>query len=170
MAVRVTFQPTADDYHQGYLAWRALPAWRRWLVRLAYVVLAMAILLIVLGLFLDHKAATVQNAVVGIFCTTLCLVFLWQGPRFSSGRQFRKTPSAQSPVTLNVSDAGLETHSIHGASKVSWSTYVAWTEAKSVFVILPQPRIYIPIPKRAFTEEQINEFREILRRNIVPKK
>jgi hypothetical protein len=37
---------------------------------------------------------------------------------------------------------------------------------KSVFVIMPQPRLYIAIPKRAFSEEQISEFRELLRRNV----
>jgi hypothetical protein len=46
---------------------------------------------------------------------------------------------------------------------------MAWGEDKAVFVILPQPRIYVPIPKRAFTAEQQNEFRELLRRNIKPK-
>jgi hypothetical protein len=170
MAVHVNFQATVDDYFQGYLAWRALPAWRRWLVRFAYVGLAMFTLLFVAVLFLDHRPSTIQNSIVGTLCTVLGLVFLWQGPRFSSSRQFRNTPSAQSPVTLDISEAGMETQSVHGASKASWSTYVAWAEAKSLFVILPQPRIYIPIPKRAFSEEQIVEFREILRRNIVRKK
>jgi hypothetical protein len=33
-------------------------------------------------------------------------------------------------------------------------------------VILPQARIYMTIPKRAFSEEQVGEFRDMLRRNI----
>lgn len=57
----------------------------------------------------------------------------------------------------------------HYDSQVKWSTYIGWSEGKSVFVLLPQPRIYIPIPKRAFSEQQLAEFREILRRNIAAK-
>lgn len=69
-------------------------------------------------------------------------------------------------MTVEASDEGLVVQTAHGNSKVSWSAYVAWAEGKSVFVILPQPRIYIPIPKRAFSNEQLDQFREILRRNI----
>jgi len=73
-------------------------------------------------------------------------------------------------MTIEPSDAGLHIQSAHADSKVAWSAYVAWGENKTVFVILPQPRIYVPIPKRAFSAEQLSEFREILRRNILPKK
>jgi len=71
-------------------------------------------------------------------------------------------------MTIEATGAGLEIHSVHADSKVAWSAYMAWGENKTVFVILPQPRIYVPIPKRAFTPEQLNEFRELLRRNIKP--
>ncbi len=75
---------------------------------------------------------------------------------------------AESPITLDSSETGLQFHSAHADSKVSWSAYVGWGESKSVFVIMPQPRIYIVIPKRAFSEGQVGEFRELLRRNIKP--
>jgi hypothetical protein len=69
-------------------------------------------------------------------------------------------------MTIEASDAGLRVHSVHADSQVAWSTYVTWGENKQVFVVLPQPRISLPIPKRAFTAEQLVEFREMLRRNI----
>ncbi len=31
---------------------------------------------------------------------------------------------------------------------------------------MPQPRLYFPIPKQAFNEEQLAEFRDILKHNI----
>jgi hypothetical protein len=73
---------------------------------------------------------------------------------------------AQSPITLDASEQGLEFHNPHAESKVAWSAYIGWGEAKSVFILMPQPRMYITIPKRALDEEQLAEFREILRRNI----
>jgi hypothetical protein len=94
--------------------------------------------------------------------------FMLAGPSLSARRQFRYTPTAHRPMTIGASDAGLEIHSAHADSKVAWSAYMAWGEYKKVFIILPQPRIYVPIPKRAFTAEQEREFRELLRRNIMP--
>jgi hypothetical protein len=76
---------------------------------------------------------------------------------------------AQSPITLDVLEDGLKFHSPHADSRLAWSAYVAWGEAKSVFIIMPQPRVYVTIPKRAFTGEQLTEFREMLQRSIVTK-
>ena len=96
----------------------------------------------------------------------LWLVLIWIGPRLQAWMQFRRMPSAQDPMTMTVADSGMHIQSPHYNSQVNWSTYIGWAEEESVFVILPQPRIYVPIPKRAFTAEQVNEFREILQRNV----
>lgn len=167
--MRVTFQLTPEDYYQGLLAWRSLRAWQRWVLRFSYVVVGTAFLGSLLVLVFDQKSPANHIFVFGTVFGPLWFGYMLFAPRFSSRRQFRNSPSAQSPVTLDISDAALEIHSAHGDSKVAWSAYIAWAERKSVFVILPQPRIYVPIPKRAFTEEQITEFRELLRRNIVAK-
>lgn len=73
---------------------------------------------------------------------------------------------AQSQIALEVSDQGFDFHNAHADSRVAWSAYIAWGEVKSVFIVMPQPRAYIAIPKRALTDEQLTEFREMLRRNI----
>jgi hypothetical protein len=106
------------------------------------------------------------SALPGIVFSVVALVFIWYGPSLSGRRQFRNTPSAHDPVTIEASDSGLQIHSVHADSQVAWSAYMAWGEYKSVFVILPQPRIFVPIPKRAFTSEQLAEFRELLSRSI----
>jgi YcxB-like protein len=164
--MRITFQLTAEDYYQGLLAWRNLKAWRRWLLRCAYFLMSLTIPAGVLLAFVrpDHHTIKISTAILGF--AALWFTYMCAAPRFSGWRQFRGSPSAQSPMTLEASDAGLAVHTAYGDSKVSWSAYTAWAEAKSLFVILPQPRIYVPIPKRAFSSEELVEFREILRRNI----
>jgi YcxB-like protein len=77
-------------------------------------------------------------------------------------------PSAQDPITLTVSESGLRVQSRHADSQIAWSAFIGWREEKSVFVVFTQPRLYVPIPKRAFTDEQQAEFRGTLRRNILP--
>jgi hypothetical protein len=164
--VQVTFQLTAEDYRQGLLAWRNLRTWRRWSIRASAIFLGLILLISIAQLFV--ASASFVSALPGLVFSVGALILIWATPSLSARRQFRNTPSAHDPMSIEASDAGLEIHSVHADSKVAWSTYMAWGEGKAVFVILPQPRIYVPIPKRAFTVEQLNEFRELLRRNIKP--
>jgi len=96
------------------------------------------------------------------------LALILGNPWLAARMQFRRMPSAQGLMTVAISESGLHIRTQHGDSQVAWSAYIGWGEEKSVFVILPQPRIYVPIPKRAFTAEQLAEFRETLRRNVLP--
>jgi hypothetical protein len=127
---------------------------------------AAVFLICLLTLVLDRGRAMTSTALPGIVVCAVWGAAIWAGPRFSSRRQFKNNPTAQSTIIMNASEEGLEVQTVHATSKVAWSAYVAWGESKSVFVIMPQPRIYLPIPKRAFREEQVGEFREMLRRNI----
>lgn len=164
--MQVTYQLTADDFYHGYVAWRDRRKWRRWLRRTAYFVVAAVILLSLLTFALDRTTSTIPTALGGVSFGAIWFALMLLAPKFFSRRQFRNSPTAQSPITLDVSERGLEFHNIHSESKAAWSAYVAWGEAKSVFIIMPQPRLYITIPKRAFNEGQLVEYREILKRNI----
>ena len=54
--------------------------------------------------------------------------FMLGAPWLSARRQFRNTPTAHSPFTIEASDAGLQIQSAHADSKVAWSAYVGWGE------------------------------------------
>ena len=164
--MQVTYQLTQEDFYQGCLAWRSRRKWQLWMLRIAYVIVGIAFLTSLLTLLLDRSSMTAPTALAGLAFCVVWFAYVLLTPRFSSRRQFRSMPSVQSPITLDITEAGLEIHTIHAESKVSWAAYVGWVERKTVFVILPQPRIYVPIPKRAFNEEQIEEFRELLRRTV----
>jgi len=116
--------------------------------------------------FVQRDFATSKISVAILAFVALWFAFVRITPKMSSRRQFQSNPSAQSPMTIEVSDLGFALNSSYADSKLSWSAFVAWAEGKLVFALLPQPRIYFPIPKRAFTTEQLDEFREILRRNV----
>jgi hypothetical protein len=164
--VQISYQLTPDDFYHGCLAWRSRHRWQQWLRWFAYFIVATASLTSLLVLLVARSSETVPIALFGIVFGGGWFAYMLLAPRFYSRRQFRNNPLAQSPITLDVSEQGFEFHNAHADSKVAWSAYVAWGEAKSVFVIMPQPRAYIAIPKRAFTEEQLTEFREMLRRNV----
>jgi hypothetical protein len=164
--MEVTFQLTQEDYRHGLRAWQVRSAWRRWNYRLSLIFM---IALLVVGLILAIWNATFYEKSMSWFLIALPVVWLfgvWVSPRIQARIQFRRMPSAHSLTTLAISDAGMHMHSDHYDSQIKWPTYIGWSEGKSVFVLFPQPRIYVPIPKRAFSDEQVNEFREILRRNV----
>jgi hypothetical protein len=164
--VQVTYQLTANDFHQGCVAWRNRRKWQQWLRWVAYFIVASGSITSLTTLLVARNSETTPIASFGIVFGLGWFAYMLLAPRFYSRRQFRNNPTAQSPIILDVSDQGLEFHNAHADSRVAWSAYVAWGEAKSVFVIMPQPRMYITIPKRAFREEQVREFREMLRRNV----
>jgi hypothetical protein len=165
--MEISYQLTEDDYRHGQVAWRMRSAWRRWNYRLGFVV--MIPLLVGSAILLVWNPALRAISWFGLGLAILWLVCVLVSPWLQARIQFRRMPSAQSPMAIVVSDSGMQVQSQHCDSRVAWSTYIGWAEEESVFVLFPQPRIYVPIPKRAFAAEQLNEFREILRRNVVTK-
>jgi hypothetical protein len=166
--MEITYQLIEDDYRHGLLAWQTRSALRRWSYRSNFVVMAAIFVgsIIVLVWIPDLRYLSWFSLPLVL----LWLIAVFVSPRLQARMQFRRMPSAQGPTSLTVSEAGIHVRSQHYDSHAAWQTYIGWAEGASVFILLPQPRIYIPIPKRAFTNEQLSEFREILRRNVLPPK
>jgi hypothetical protein len=168
--MEVTYQLTADDFRHGMIAWRMRSLWRRWSYRFGLAVMPPILVLNAILLVVYPKSELRQIQWLLLGAASLWLAFTSTAPWLSARIQFRRMPSAQDPMTLAVSEGGLRMQSRHADSQIAWSAFIDWREEKSVFVVFPQPRTYVPIPKRAFTEQQQAEFRETLRSNILPLK
>jgi hypothetical protein len=72
-------------------------------------------------------------------------------------------------LTFAAANDGLHFCSQKTDSKVDWSAYMNWVEEKTIFALFPHPRIFIIIPKRAFSVDQPVEFRELLRKKVKQK-
>ncbi|MCU1309371.1 MAG: YcxB-like protein [Candidatus Angelobacter sp.] len=57
-----------------------------------------------------------------------------------------------------------------GNSTTLWAAFPKWREERSVFVLHTSPYVFHVLPKRAFGPEQVEELREMLKRNIPDKK
>jgi|HubBroStandDraft_4_1064222.scaffolds.fasta_scaffold09410_3 hypothetical protein len=168
--MEVTYQLTADDFRHGMMAWRMRSRWRRWNYWLRFAVMAPLLVVSATMLVAYPPARLKQDLWIVLGGSAFWLAFPWAMPWLSARTQFRRMPSARDPMTLTVSESGLHMRSRHADSQIAWSTFIDWREEKSVFVVFPQPRTYVPIPKQAFTDEQLTEFRETLSRNILPLK
>ena len=167
--MRVTFQLTAKDYHQGLLGVaKSQDMAAMDLLRCAYLLVGLTILVSLLlplarhrvpGCFLNIPRQPSAFAVIWF-------AFMLGAPWLSARQQYRNTPTAQTPISIEASDTGLSVHLLTPIRKWHGRPTSLGPDYKSVFIVLPQPRIYVPIPQRAFTAEQVVEFREMLRRNI----
>jgi hypothetical protein len=55
-----------------------------------------------------------------------------------------------------------------GKSECSWNAVKSWREDAKVVLIYLAPARFIAIPKRAVSDSQLNDLRELLRRKVVP--
>jgi YcxB-like protein len=164
----VNYQLTVDDFRRAIQAYRTRTPLLRWTVRfgvgLTVLVLATGLILLVLA---PHSAAF-RNLIPLYIFFTLWTILFWASPYRSARSQFRGSPSAKAPITLDVTDARLHFRSQHTDSTIAWSAYIKWLEEREIFALFPNPKLFIVIPKRAFTAEQTNEFRELLRQHVKP--
>jgi hypothetical protein len=141
--MQVQYQLTAEDFWQFTLVWRRARPWRKWAFRILPAFCAVFLGLICLSMWQNPKNRT--SAPVAIF--GVCWVIAaWARPRIRA-RRVRETPSAQAPVTMQVSDGGIEFSSAVENSQVSWPALTGWVEGKTVFALFFSSKAGIPIPK-----------------------
>ena len=163
--MEISYQLTEDDYRQGFKAFRRRTRYRLWLSRVSYVCLvfigALAVFVPIFGL--DRSVPNLLllwgTAAFGIWC-------LWYAPRYLAKKMMRGSPGASLPQTLDISDDGLYFRTSSGESRLAWDLFIGWAEADRVFVLLPSPVTFIPIPKRAMVNDQQLDLRTLLRQKI----
>jgi hypothetical protein len=158
--VQLSYQLTESDYRQGFKAFRTRTAYRRWLIRIAYFIF---FFMVVLGLLTTFA----RRAFGELWPLYLLLLFwgyyLWYGPYMIGRRTMKGSPSARTPRTIDITDAGLHDQNNLADSRVDWKVFVGWAENDKVFALFPSSMTFIPIPKRAMTSAQQEEFRALLK-------
>jgi hypothetical protein len=164
--MEVTYQLTANDYLRVLKASRKYSAILRWAYRLsiffAFCLMGWATLVLI-----GNPSRQGFLDVLPLFLLVgFWLTFLVGWPHFSARSQFRGSPSAKAPVTLDANDPGLRFYSSYYDLTLSWAALVRSVEERDIIALFITHRIFHPIPKRAFTPEQLVQFREMLQRNI----
>ena len=167
--MEVTYQLTVVDFRRAIKASRKRSSFLRW----AYPI-SQGIAIVSLGLAATRLALDRHNPALRNVTPLYILLILWSAwyflsPYLSARSQFRGSPSASTPITFAAANDGLHFRSQKTDSKVDWSAYMNWVEEKTIFALFPHPRIFIIIPKRAFSVDQLVEFRELLRKKVKQK-
>ncbi len=88
--------------------------------------------------------------------------------RYYLARTWESQPSIRKPITIEITKEGITLYSPYFKSNLKWKIYIRFIETKNLFMIYQSNRFFNLFPKRAFSsDEQVNEFRDLLRTMIV---
>src|ERR1700719_4320620 len=99
--MEVSYQLTEDDYRHGLISWRMRSAWRRWNYRFGFVVMVPLLVASVALLVWNPELRQVSWFSLGL--AGFWLLAVWISPRLQARMQFRRMPSAQSPIASVIS-------------------------------------------------------------------
>jgi hypothetical protein len=92
---------------------------------------------------------------------------LWYDP-YSLSRKIIRGPTSLAR-TVEITEEGIHSRSTSTDSRLTWEAIIDWAEVERVFTLFVTSVSFFPIPKRAMTEEQQNEFRALLKARVAPK-
>lgn len=161
----VSFRYTEDDVVSGNLAFYRsklqIPATRAlWLFLLIWVGGIVGLVL-----WIDDTSPIIAG-LGGLAAGVIALVLihrinLWYLRRYGR-RNFAQQRSLADTHIFSWNAAGFETRSDRGSQKLDWSDLHRWWEDDRLLMLYLAERLYIAVPKRALSAEQINALREHL--------
>jgi len=158
----VTYQLTANDFVQAIRHGKLETKLERWWNFLFYPGLAAAV---IADKFVTLKTVLIESLIIFFVGLIVILIRLIRSSRAGRAR-FTNDPSAQGPISLNVSSDGLSFQGPASPDNVSWDHYLRWHETTKQFVLFPSLGTFVIVPKRAFTSEQVDQFRGYLHNYI----
>jgi hypothetical protein len=81
-------------------------------------------------------------------------------------RAYRKDQRFQYDFTLDASEEGIHVVTPTSESEMKWATFVRYLESDKIFMLFIADLLFIVVPKRAFASGEVDQFRDLLRRNL----
>lgn len=162
--VQLNYTLTADDYRQGFKAIRKRRLMSRLMYWFGYFIIALALFLLVATLIIGDRNQ-ISNVLPLCFIALVWAAILWLSP-WLTARRVTSGPVYTSPHTVNIDETGLHSRTPVSDGTITWPSIVCWQEVDRIFAIFLSPISFVPIPKRAMTAEQQEEFRAMLKQNV----
>jgi hypothetical protein len=165
MPIKIKFILTPDEFFAGQVVFNRFlaPPVARFNYRFAIPV----------GLLLvaDGAAGFLLRWHVGLnlfllaFGAYLILYRVIIGPRRVK-KEFTQYPDHGTDRTMEFNDEKMLVQTSHGKSEIDWARFTRFVETDSLLVLSAPPRMMYTIPKRIFSMEETNQFRELLQRKL----
>jgi hypothetical protein len=168
----INFRLTADDVYEGQRQFfRGMRVFGLPRLPRAFRIIV-PLFLIGIGIFLltvqggnDDRGTGLMAIGLGLFLLLFDL-FLW---KILAARYFKKNPSLQKEIRVQLDEDGVEHWAQDMHSKSGWSNFLRWQESKNLILLYPNTRIFTMLPKRAFAPGEVDQLRELLARKIARK-
>lgn len=160
--MQIQYQRTLEDYKEVLGAQGVKPLRRRVLL------VVVGCLLYVLGAFVLVSLGLTEGRAFAFMLLAwfvVCLAFFTIRPLWIR-RDFRGHPNFSRPQTVQVDESGVSFESAIGKSETKWGAYIRSRETQNLFLLYLGARLVEAVPKRAFSIEQLDEFRELTQRKI----
>src|SRR5689334_19326341 len=169
--MQIQYQRTLEDYKEVLAAQGVKPLRQKVLRAIAWCLLNVlgAFVLVSLGLREGRAFAFMLLA-----WFVVCLVIFTIRPLWIK-RDFIGHPNFSRPQTVQVDESGVSFESAIGKSETKWGAYIRSQETQNLFLLYLGARLVEAVPKRAFSTEQLDEFRELTQKKVqgnsrIPKK
>lgn len=158
---------TADDYVAANRAF-ARVVYRRPTTRLFWIIFVCAFI----GLLIWRRQLEAQgfpaNVCIGALATLMILPFVMYFfvlPR-NSRRAYAQQKTLHTPIEISWSDKGYRTVNDRGDWTIPWSDFLQSSESNDVFLLFQGPRLFNIVPKRALSQDQIDDLRCVIATNV----
>jgi hypothetical protein len=164
--MEITYELTKSDFLDAVKAHRNRSAFSKWFPRTFA-----GIAFVVTGVGLFQLISRPDNQTLSNFAPVFVLAavwaaLVWGGPWLMAQRLYGKQPSRQGPRTMFLDTAGVHLRWSGGTSDLGWNNFTRQLEGNHHFLLYTSPILFTIVPKRAFTGEQLSEFRTVLTENI----
>ena len=161
----MTFQLTEDEFVRaqlGYWTHVRSPNRIRIQVVIAIINLVIGVCVLVLPRFEDKSIAWVFFA-IGAF---LLVDRYWLVP-YRLRRLFRRSPNTRSVRRVVITDDGMEIVMPNSSDTLKWAAFQKAHELDADFLLMYAPTAFVIMPKRAFDEAGLEQFRSMLSKNAL---
>lgn len=149
--VRATYTISERHFREAQFAYAGARLWIQQGLGL-YLILAGVLLI---------AAAQWAMAVLGVVVGALLLI----GPRWAARRIYRKQLADIGEITLEMSEAGIDSSGSHGSGHLNWNGLASFLETRNLFVLIRKGNILVAVPKAAMTSDDCDAMRTLLRSN-----
>jgi|SRR5580658_448407 hypothetical protein len=161
--MEIQYQRTFSDYEEALTAQRVKSRPLKIAFTIAFLLILFLGVFLLVSLGLTLAAGTVAMFVGSFILAKILSVTsaLWRKRWIK--RDFHLHPNFARPVRVGIDEAGLHSESEVWSERTKWDSYVKHGETKNLFLLYLGARSVEVLPKRAFSTEQAEEFRRLVR-------
>ena len=156
--MEVQYQRTFSDYQETVAVRRIRSLDRKVVFVLAFCLIYILGMIVLMSFGLSQALASV--AIIG---GTILLGSVWSAVfHVWLKHDFRRHPNLALPESVRIDDIGLHAESEEPTGTTKWQAYSKFRETQNLFLLYLGPRLVQALPKRAFSVEQLEQFRRLV--------